>query len=443
MDHDQLNALVADALRSGADAAEAGYVERRAMSIGVRMGALEEVEREETRYLGLRVFIGRQQATVSGSDLSLSARRTLVDRALSMARLAPEDVYAGLPDSAQLQHAPRTDLDLVDPLEPSAEALEADARVAEAAGRAVSGVTSSHGGSAYWARTAWQMVNSHGFASKFEASSSGVSASVIAQQNGSMETGSEGRRARYRDDLPSAQAIGETAGQRAVSRMGARKIASTTAPVIFENRVAMSLIGPFLGAISGPAIARGQSFLKDKLDQAVFAPGITITDDPHRPRGLGSTPFDDEGVANQARALIDDGRLTTWLLNAPSSRQLGMTNTGHASRGLIGPPGVSTSNLTVLPGRQTLPELMADAKTGLLVTTMFSPSLNPDTGVWSAGCSGFWFDAGEISYPVHEITVAGHLIEIYQRLVPGFDLKIRGASNAPSLFVDQMAIAGQ
>jgi len=213
--------------------------------------------------------------------------------------------------------------------------------------------------------------------------------------------------------------------------------------VIFENRLAGSIMSPLIGAISGPAIARGTSFLKDRLGQPVFAKGVDITDDPHRRRGLGSSPFDDEGVTNQPRKLIDDGVLTTWLLNTASGRQLGLPTTGHASRGLAGPPGVSPSNLTFQPGTTDLAGLMRDAGAGLLVTAMFGPSLNGNTGDWSVGCSGFWFEGGAYAYPVSEITVAGNLKEVFGRVVPGSDLEIRGATNAPSLLVDALAIAGR
>ena len=258
-----------------------------------------------------------------------------------------------------------------------------------------------------------------------------------------MERGGEGRSTRHFGDLPAAGDIGMEAGRQAVARLNPRKIASTTAPVIFENRLAMSLIGPLLGAISGPSIARGTSFLKDKLGQSIFARGVHLLEDPHRVRGLGSAPFDDEGVATQARALIDDGVLTTWLLNTSSAKQLGMTTTGHASRGLAGPSGVSTHNLTLQPGEKDLKGLMKDAGTGLVVTSMFGPSLNGNTGDWSVGCSGYWFENGESTGPVTEITVAGNLIDIYARLVPGSDLELRGASNSPSLLVAALAIAGK
>jgi PmbA protein len=442
MDENLLNEVVAAALAAGADAAEAVGAERRALSISVRLGELEEVEREESRDLGLRVFVGRRQASVSGSDVSAEARAKLVERAVAMARLAPEDPYAGLADPDRLARGPLKDLDLYDAAEPSAEALEARARVAEEAARAVPKVTNTDGASASWSAGEWRMVTSAGFSGLHRASSFSLGASAIAGDEAGMETGYDGRAVRWQGDLPQADAIGAEAGRRAAGRLGARKIASTTAPVIFENRIASSLMSAMIGAVSGPAIARGTSFLKDKFGQQLFAKGVNITDDPHKLRGLGSSPFDDEGVVNGPISLIDDGVLTTWLLNTSSARQLGLSTTGHASRGLAGPPGVSTSNLTLQPGTRDQAGLMADAKAGLLVTSMFGPSLNGNTGDWSVGCSGFWFEGGEIAYPVNEITVAGNLIDIYARLVPGADLEIRGASNAPSLLVDALAIAG-
>jgi PmbA protein len=213
--------------------------------------------------------------------------------------------------------------------------------------------------------------------------------------------------------------------------------------VIFENRIAASTLGPLLGAISGPSVARGVSFLKDKLGQPLFSEAVTLSDEPHRKRGLGSSPFDDEGVANQTTDIIDKGVLTTWLLNSASARQLGLETTGHASRGLAGPPGVGTNNLTLQPGALDLAGLMRDAGKGLLVTGLFGPSLNANTGDWSVGCYGFWFENGQIAYPVSEITVAGNLIEAYRRVVPGSDLEFRGSANSPSLLIDGLAIAGK
>lgn len=442
MDENLLHGVVQAALKAGADAAEAVGAERRALSISVRLGELEEVEREESRDLGVRVFVGRRQASVSGSDISPEGRAKLVERVVAMAKLAPEDPYAGLADSALLARGQHADLDLFDPSEPPAETLEARARAAEDAARAVERVSNTDGASASWSGSQWTMVTSGGFSGVHRASGFSLGATAIAADENGMEIGYDGRSTRWQADLPKPEAIGAEAGRRAVQRLGARKIASTTAPVIFENRLAASLLGPLIGAISGPSIARGTSFLKDKLGERLFGADVTVTDDPHKRRGLGSSPFDDEGVANQARKLIDAGVLTTWLLNTASAKQLGLTSTGHASRGLAGPPGVSTSNLTLIPGEKSRAELMKDAGKGLIVTSMFGPSLNGNTGDWSVGCAGFWFEDGELAYPVTEITVAGNLIDIYRRLVPGSDLEIRGSTNAPSLLVDSLAIAG-
>lgn len=443
MDESLLADVVAAALKAGADAAEAVGAQRSALGINVRLGELEEVEREESRDLGLRVFVGKRQATVSGSDISKEARAKLIERAVAMARLAPEDPYGGLAPKERLAKGPFPDLDLYDPQEPSPESLEEVARAAEDAARANPKVTNSEGGSASASSSHWRLVTSTGFSGVYQASAFSMTASVVAGDGETMESGYDGRSARWRADLPTPESIGEEAARRAVQRLGARKIDSTTAPVIFENRSAMSLIGPLIGAISGPSIARGTSFLKDKLNAQVFAKGVNLVDDPHKVRGLGSSPFDDEGVENRRWALIEDGVLTTWLMNSAAARQLGLETTGHASRGLAGAPGVSVSNLTLEAGSRSQAELMADAGKGVLITSMFGPSLNGNTGDWSVGCSGFWFEGGEIAYPVTEITVAGNLIDIYGRLIPGSDLEIRGAANAPSLLVDGLAIAGR
>lgn len=443
MDQDLLNDVVAAALKAGADAAEAVGAERQSLSITVRLGALEEVEREESRDLGLRVFIGKQQATVSGSDISADARAKLIERAVAMARLAPEDPYASLADPERLARGPLPDLDLFDPAEPDPEALEDEARACEDAARAVPGVTNSQGASSSYSSSQWRLATSGGFNGLHRASGFSLSAATIAGEGAAMERGGDYRSVRWREDLPGAQVIGTEAGNRAVQRLGARKIDSVTAPVIFENRLASSLIGPLIGAISGAAVARGVSFLKDRLGQQLFAKGVNLIDDPHVRRGLGSSPFDDEGVANGRTAIIDDGVLTTWLLNTGTAKQLGMTTTGHAARGLAGPPGVSTSNLNLQPGTRDLAGLMADAKAGVLVTSMFGPSINANTGDWSVGCSGFWFENGVIAWPVTEITVAGNLIDIYARLIPGSDLELRSSANAPSILVDALAIAGK
>lgn len=443
MEESLLADVVAAALKAGADAAEAVGAQRAALGINVRLGELEEVEREESRDLGVRVFVGQRQATVSGSDISAEGRAKLVERVVAMARLAPEDPYGGLAPKERLAKGPFPDLDLFDPTEPSPESLEEVARAVEDAARAMPRITNSEGGSASASSSNWRLVTSNGFSGVYKASGFSMGASVVAGDGEAMESGYDGRSARWRSDLPDPQTIGQEAGRRAAARLGARKIDSTTAAVIFENRSAMSLISPLIGAISGPSIARGTSFLKDKLNAQVFAKGVTITDDPRKIRGLGSSPFDDEGVENRAWSLIDDGVLTTWIMNSSSAKQLGLETTGHASRGLAGAPGVSVTNLTLQAGARSQAELMADAGSGLVVTSMFGPSLNGNTGDWSVGCAGFWFENGEYAYPVAEITVAGNLIDIYGRLIPGSDLEIRGSANSPSLLVDGLAIAGR
>lgn len=440
---DLLHDIVQAALKAGADAAEAVSADRRALSVGVRNGRLEDLEREESRDLGLRVFVGRRQASVSASDLSAATQARLVERAVAMARLAPEDPYADLAPDDRLARGPLPDLDLYDPSEPSAETMERRSAEAEAAALAVPGVARSEGGHAAWSSSRWRLVTSHGFDGAYQGSAFSLGVGVIAEKEGAMERGGESRSTRHLSDLPGAEAIGRTAGERAAARVGARKIASTTAPVIFDNRMAGQIVSPAIGAISGPSIARGTSFLKDRMGQRVFAEGVSLIDDPFRPRGMGSTPFDDEGVSVERRALFDDGVLTTWLLNSAAARQLGLETTGHASRGLAGPPGVSTHNLHMEPGQRDLAGLMADAGTGLLITSMFGPSLNGNTGDWSAGVSGFWFENGAIAYPVNEVTVAGKLTELYLRMVRGSDLEFRGAFNVPSLMFDAVAIAGK
>ena len=440
---DLLNDIVKAALKVGADAAEAVSADRRSLSVGVRNGKLEDVEREESRDLGLRVFVGQRQATVSASDLSPATQARLVERAVAMARLAPEDPHAGFAPEDRLARGPFIDLDLFDPSERSAQTLEQVSAEAEASALAVPGVARSEGGHAGWSSTRWRLVTSHGFDGAYEGSAFSLGVGVIAEKDGAMERGGESRSTRHLSDLPGADLIGRTAGERAVARVGPRKIASTTAPVIFDNRMAGQIVSPAIGAISGPSIARGTSFLKDRMGQRVFAEGVTLIDDPFRPRGMGSTPFDDEGAAVQKRALFDDGVLTTWLLNSASARQLGLETTGHASRGLAGPSGVSTHNLHMEPGERDLAGLMADAGTGLLVTSMFGPSLNGNTGDWSAGVSGFWFENGVIAYPVSEVTVAGKLTDLNLRIQRGSNLEFRGGFNVPSLMFDAVAIAGK
>lgn len=438
---DALDALLAHTRAAGADAADASLSQSDSLSVDVRMGEFEGVERSEGRSVGLRAFIGKRQAGATTSDLSADGLKALAERVVAMARLAPEDPYCGLLDPAE-RAASFPELDTWDEARPSPDELEALAQGAEQAALAVPGVTNSSGAGASWSAGFVAFRTSDGFAGFSRATTYGVGVSPIAERDGKMERDYEGRSKRFLAELPPAADMGRIAGERAIARLGSRKLESRKAPVIFENRLASRIVGPMLGAISGAAVARGVSFLKDKLGQQVFAKGLVVEDDPFRARGLASRPFDGEGAPGVKRNLIDDGVLTTWLLNAAAARQLGLKSTGHATLGHGGPPGIATSNVTLLPGARDLAALMADAKAGLVVTEMFSPSLNGNNGDWSVGCSGYWFENGARAFPVSEITVAGNLLDIYARLQPGADLDRRGGVDSPSLLVDDLAIAG-
>lgn len=427
----------------GADAAEASVWSRESLSVDVRLGALESVEREESMGLAVRVLVGRRQSGASMASLSPDAARTLIERLIATARLAPEDPYTGLLDPAVLAGPDRPDLAQFDPTCLAPSKMEEMAREAEAVALAKPEVVNSAGAGVSSASSAFAYANTNGFYGESRASSFSIGVAVVAERNGAKERDGEGRGERWLEDLPSPQTIGQTAGERAARRLGARKIDSCRAPVIFENRGAGSLLGGFFGAISGPSVARGVSFLRDQLGQRVFPQGFGLRSDPLVMRGAASRAFDGEGMASRPRLLIEDGMLTGWLLNSASARQLGMAPSGDATFGDGGAPGVSASNVFVQPGQASLDELMAQAGAGLLVCETFSPSLNRNSGDYSVGVAGFWFEGGTLAYPVNEITIAGNLKDWYRRLVAGADVERRGALSSPSLLVDDVAIAGR
>jgi PmbA protein len=436
-----LDHLLSAARKAGAETADASLSMSESFSVDLRLGQLEGVEREESRSVALRVMIGKQQAAAAATDLSPAGLEALAERVAAMAKFAPEDPYCGLLDpTLRASHFP--ELELNDPTELDAKALEALAREAEDAALAVPGVTNSAGAGAGLGRSAAAYATSDGFHGAWRGGSFSVSVAPLAERDGLKERDYEYRTTRFRQDLPSPAALGRVAGERAAARLGARKIESRTAPVIFENRIAGRVIGPALGAISGAAVARGVSFLKDKMGQQVFGAHINIEDDPFRLRGLASTPMDGEGGAVQRRLLFENGTLTTWLLNSASARQLGLTPTGHATLGHGGPPGISASNVTLLPGEGDLAALQKQMGEGLVVVEMFSPSINSNTGDYSVGVAGYWVSGGERQFPVSEVTVAGNLLDIYARLIPGGDLERRGGLDCPSLLVDGLAIGG-
>ena len=438
---ERLNALIAKTLNEGANAADARISVNQSMSVEVRNGELEGVEREESGGVALRALVGKRQAHVSGSDMSDAGLEALAERVVAMAKAAPEDPYAGIAGVDELE-TEFVDLHLEGDDSPSAEVLEQRAKVAEEAALAVKGVQQTGHAGATWTASETFLAASNGFNARKSGGMTSLAVLAIAEKDGAMERDYDSQARRKFKDMPTPEEIGTTAGERAVSRLGPKKVESQTAAVIFENRLSNSLIGALVNAISGPAVARGVSFLKDKLGERIFSEGVNIIDDPKRPGGFGSRAFDGEGRPVQRTNVIDDGVLNQWLLSGPSARQLGLKPNGFSSLSFGDPPGVSTSNLDMSPGDQSLEELMKTAGEGLLVKDMFGPSLNPNTGDYSVGVSGVWFENGEIAFPVSEVTVADDLVSMFARLVPGSDLEIRGAMNAPSLLIDGMTLAG-
>ena len=439
---DRAAALIEFARAAGADAADAVYSGSSSEGVSVRLGQLEDVERSESEHLDLRVFCGRRSASIGSSDLSDAALRELAARAVDMARAAPEDQYAGLADQALLFKGPFPELDVADPVELSPAQLRERALEIEDAARAVPGVTNSEGGNASLSRRNFALVTSHGFAGSFGGTMHGVSATAIAGEGGSMQRDYAWRMAHHLEDLPSLEELGRIAGQRAVHRLNPGRVKSGPMPVVFDPRVGGSLVSHLCGAISGNAIARRSSFLLDKENEQIFAPGIAIHDDPLRQRGLSSRPFDGEGLPTAPRALVEDGRLTGWLMDSAAARQLGAAPTGHAVRGAGGSPGVGTSNVHLAAGTVSVAELIADIDEGVFVNELIGHGVNGVTGDYSRGASGFRIVKGEIVGPVAEFTVAGNLLDMFRQLAVANDLEWHRSLNVPTIRVDGMTVAG-
>jgi len=433
--------LVKTALSLGADSAEASVGESRSTDMSIRDGKLEDIERSESLDAGVRVFIGKQQAGVGFSDLSAQGRETAIARAVAMAKAAPEDPYSALAEADRLDNNP-PEIEQFDPTVWSPDDLEKYANAVENAARAIDGVSMTESAFASQGQGGAAYATSTGFNHGWRKSVFSYGVSVIAERDGEMERDYAGTGARRPSDLRDTKVIGTEAGERVVKRLGATKLPSGVLPVVFDRKVASTFLGALCGAISGPAVARGVSFLRDKLGEKIFSDNINIIDDPHRPWGHGSTPFDGEGTRNQRASLIKDGHLTSWLLNSASARQLDMTPTGHASLSMGGPPGVSTTNLHMEPGTLSREDMIAGIDDGVLIMEMFGPSLNSNTGDWSVGVSGYKISKGQIDHPVSEITVAGNLVDIFGRLIPASDLKFRGSTNSPSVLIDDMSIGG-
>ncbi len=434
--------LVKSARNAGADAADAIYACNASTNVSVRLGALEDVERSEGEEIGLRVFVGQRSASISASDMNPATLATLVDRAIAMAREAPEDPYAGLaPEDRLLRKRPHM-LDLVDEGEPEPTALRERATIAEDAARSVPGITNSEGGGAASGRSQVALATSHGFAGAYAGTSHSTWASVLAGTGATMQRDHASHSVRHMEDLDDAEAVGIRAAQRAVARLNPVKVESGVMPVIFDPRIGSSLVGHLIGGIVGPAIARRSSFLLDALGEQLFDAAVTIIDDPLLERGLRSRPFDGEGLPVERCALIDKGVLTGWLLDSASARQLGLEPTGHASRGGAGAPGAGITNVHMEPGTLSAGDLMADVKRGIYVTELIGMGVNPVTGDYSRGAAGFLIENGAVGSAVSEITIAGNLKDMFRALTPASDLAFRYAMNVPTLRIDGMTVAG-
>ncbi|WDF72356.1 TldD/PmbA family protein [Novosphingobium sp. KACC 22771] len=439
---ERAQALIERARKAGADAADAVYIADASESVSVRLGRLEDVERSESEHIGLRVFVGRRSASIGSSDLSDDALAELAARALAMAQGAPEDPYAGLAPEELLFKRPFPDLDLVDGGEPSPQELRALAEEAEDAARAISGVTNSEGAGASSGGAVMALATSHGFAGAYAATSRSISASVVAGEGGSMQRDYAHRMARHREDLTSPAEIGRQAGERAVARLNPGRMKSGPAPVVLDPRVGGSLVGHLLGAMSGASIARRSSFLIGRLEEQLFDSAVRIVDDPLRLRGFRSRPFDGEGLQTAPRDIVRDRRITGWLMECASARQLGLAPTGHAGRGGGGAPGVSPGNLHLEAGAQSVAELIADIEDGVYVTELIGHGVNGVTGDYSRGASGYRIVKGEIAGPVAEFTVAGNLVDMFRAMTPASDLEWYRTINVPTIRVDGMTIAG-
>jgi len=433
--------LVKRGVAAGASAADAIYAGDRSSEVQVRMGALENVGRAEGEEIGLRLFDGQRSATVASSDLSDEALALLVERCMAMAREAPEDPFAGLAPTELLEFGDLVPLDTFDPSEPDPADLKSRALEAEGAALTVPGVTNSKGGGASASASTIALATSGGFSGVYRTSGFGCSAAVVAGADADMQSDHAWHSVRHLGDLESAAAIGRRAGTRAVARLNPSRPPGGTYPVLFDPRISGSLLGHFIGAISGSAIARKTSFLQDALGNAVFADGVTIVDDPLRLRGLRSRAFDGEGVRVARTELVAAGVLNQWIADSASARQLGILPTGHAARGAGGAPGASPSNLYIAAGTRSREALLAEFPEAILVTFLIGQGVNGVTGDYSRGAAGFMVRNGEIAEPVAGITIASNLKQMFATLEPGSDLDLRRGIDAPTLLVPEMTVA--
>jgi PmbA protein len=435
-------ALVERAARAGADAADVLYSANASTSVQVRLGELEDVSRSEAESIGLRLFVGSRSASVSSSDLSDDALASLVERAAAMAREAPEDPWAGLAPEERLMREESPDIDADDGADPSPLELKARSLATEEAGRGVAGITNSEGAALSASRNVLALATSHGFCRGYSNSGYYASTSLIAGSGSEMQRDYALHSVRHYSELEDPETIGRRAAERAVARLRPVKLQSGTMPVVLDPRVGNSLLGHLTTAIGGPSITRRTSFLLDKEGETLFAEDIVIRDDPHRRRGLRSKPFDGEGLPTRPRNLVDSGRLTGWLLDSASARQLGREPTGHATRAAGGAPSVGPSNVYMEPGTLTAEQLIGDVEHGVYVTHLIGQGINPVTGDYSRGAAGFIIEKGRLGPAVAEITIAGNLLDMFARLVAADDLVFRYTANVPTIRIDGMMVAG-
>jgi len=437
--------LLDAAAKAGADSADSMAVSGDSQSIEVLGGKLEHAERSEGIDIGLRVLIGHRQASVSASDVRPETLREMAERAVAMAREAPEDPYCGLAEPEQLTDMrDAAALELADPsAPPSPASLQDDALAAEAAALAVKGVSQVQGAGAGYSRTDIWLAASNGFSGGYARTGRSTSCVAITGTGQDMERDYYGDGRIFGADMPSAAEIGRIAGERTVARAGASKPPTGAYPVLFDERISSGLIGHLVAAINGNAIARGASWLKDALGEQVLPDGLSLVEDPHRKRASGSKPFDAEGLATTRRVIVDNGVLTGWTLDLATARRLGLQSTANAARGTSAPPSPSVGNLALTQGSKTRAELLADMGTGLVITSLIGSSINPNTGDYSRGASGFWVENGQIVRPVNECTIAGNLREMLASIIPANDARLHLSRVVPSLLVEGLTIAGE
>jgi len=435
----RLEAIIADLLleakTQGASQADAGLSVDNGLSVNVRLGEVETIEHHCSQGLGVTVYFGQQKGSASSTDLSPKSIKETVSAACSIARYSSADSFAGLPDPERLATEFK-DLDLHHPWELNAEdAITLAARCEDSARNYHANISNSEGASVDTYGGIRVFGNSLGFLHGYASTRHSISCSVLGERDGDMERDYWYSVARNKEQLDDVEFIGKKAAERTIQRLGAQSLSTRKCPVLYSAEVASGLMGSFLGAISGGSLYRKSSFLLDSLDTKVFPEFIHLYEQPHLLGALGSALYDAEGIATQANDIVADGIVKSYLLSSYAARKLGMQSTGHAG---------GIHNLCVAPGDKDFAQLLKQMDTGLLVTELMGQGVNPVTGDYSRGASGFWVEQGVIQYPVQEITIAGNLKDMFQQILAvGNDIDYRGNIRTGSILIEEMAIAGE